>query len=210
VGCSVTHQVRPVGAGKLAAEASLGGPFADYFGGYKPLPISTLGLSYGLDDRTDLHAALHPSTTILFGLVGLDLGAGRLLWDQSGARPALMADLTLDLFYGNLGGGDPKGGFRALPELSAMGSWAWGRRGHLLYSGPVVLVQPWPVHAVPAWSLGNQLELGATDLSLEARWISPWVDSSLHTVDWMAPAGQGAISVQLGARYTFGGRGGQE
>ncbi len=203
--CSVSHGVRPIGDGVTGITATVGGPMVDYYGSHKPLPLSTVGVVHGLSDTVDLHAAVNWSTLALFGLFGTEIGAGWMFLEQKGARPALMGDLSFDLFAGDLSTGAPDGGVRVFNELDLRASWAWGKQQHLIYTGPSAFIQPFQLKGVPSWSLGHQFRFRRFDLSTEARWLAPFDDNEALTVDYAGLGKAGALSLQLGGRYRFGG-----
>lgn len=204
-GCGVSRGIRPLGEGRTAVTASAGGPMFANLGTPMPIPLTTVGVAHGVHDRVDLHGGAHITSAGLFGIYGLELGAGVLLLEQkSPAAPALMADITLNGFSGNLGEGDPPGGTRVFPEVDLRASWAWGQREHLVYTGPSTFSQVSPFATVPYWALGNQFMLGDLDLTVEGRWIAPWEDPKSVTVDWVGMGGAGVLAVHLGARYKFG------
>jgi len=205
-GCALSHGVRPVGEGTLALDVSVGGPIADYMGGYKPLPLSSVGVTYGLDDKTNLHGAFLPSTAALFGVVGLEVGASRLLLEQDGAAPALMADGSLIAGAGNLAPGLPDGGFQAWTHLSGHASWAYGKAGHLVYTGPEVYVQPAPFAAVSGLGLGHRVQLGRVGLGTELRWLAPFQSNVPPVVEYAGIAGRGAVSAHIGVQVAMGGK----
>lgn len=202
--CTMSRSIRPLGKGNAAASLSAGGPMVDYLGGTKPLPIAAVGVSVGVHDRVDVHGGAHLTTPLLFGLAGVDAGAGVLLVTPDGPRPAVMADLTLNAFAGNAGGGEPPGGLRVFPETDLRASWALGQRGHLIYTGPSAFLQFARPVSFGSWALGSQLRFGRWDLQAESRWVAPFRDNAIGTAEWWGPAGQGALSVHVGARLRFG------
>jgi hypothetical protein len=205
--CGVSRGVRPIGKGNGALAVSAGGPVANYIGTKLPLPLATVGGVYGVHDRVDVHGGLHATTPALFGLWGFELGAGALLLDQKHpAAPALMVDLNLNAFRGNLGEGDPPGGLRIFPEADLRASWAWGEAQHLSYTGASAFISTTPGSVTPSWVLGQQFRMGRTDLTLEGRWLRPGADPSSVTVDWGGIGGRGVLSTHLGFRVRFGPR----
>jgi hypothetical protein len=203
--CGVSRGVRPIGQGNGAVAVSAGGPVADYIGPKLPLPLSTVGGVYGVHDRVDIHGGMHVTTAALFGLWGFELGAGALVLDQlHPAAPALMVDVNLNAFTGNLGEGDPPGGLRIFPETDLRASWAWGKAQHLSYTGASAFFSTSPGSVTPAWVLGQQFRMGRTDLTLEGRWIRPGADPSSVTVDWGGIGGKGVLATHLGFRVRFG------
>ncbi len=108
--CSLNHGVRPVGKGNVAVTGSYGGPVIEAFGAPFPLPLSQVGVRYGVSDRSDVHAAFHPSVAGLAGLVGIDAGASYLIAPELGRRPAVVVDGTVSFFGGDTVEGEPEGG----------------------------------------------------------------------------------------------------
>jgi len=205
--CSTVHGVKPVGKGALAVEASLGGPFVELYGAPVPLPLTTLGATYGVTDLVDVHAAVHPTATAAFNLIGLDAGVSGQLMAPEGARPRLMADLSFVFAAGDNEPDAPEGGVRLFAQPGLAASWDWGKSDqHTAYASVGAFVEPRPgPHALGWVGGGNLWGVGRTQLVTELKWLSPWADTEPLTPHWYAPANQGAIALQLGARYTFGG-----
>lgn len=207
-GCSTIHGVRPVGDGNFAIEGSFGGPIVELFGAPVPLPLSSVGAAYGLDDATDVHLALHPSGLAFFGVVGADVGVSRQVFPQKGGRPRLMADLTVLTFFGPLGAdADDAGGARVFLQPTLTTAWDWGRDDrHTAYAAITDLIQPFPnLRAPGALALGHHWGLSPTfGLVTELKWISPWQSTEALAPMWYAPGDLGAISFQLGFNARFG------
>ncbi len=204
-GCALSHGVRPIGEKKVAIDASLGGPIVDYMGGKKPLPLTMVGATYGLTDKTNLHGGLYPSSLAMFGLVGLELGASHLVVEPDGPVPALMVDGTLITLGGDLAEGPPEGGFRAFLQTSVMASWSYGRREHLIYTGPEFITQPIPLHSIPGWTVGHRYNAGRWGIGAELGWMAPFWDNLPPVVEYAGIAGRGALSVNLGVSVLLGG-----
>ena len=210
-GCTTVHGVKPVGDGNVALEGSFGGPITEIYGLPIPLPFSSIGVDYGLDDRTDLHGAFHPTALLAVGVVQLEVGASRALLDQAGGRPRLMADLTLIGAGGPVVEREPEGGFALYMQPTLNAAWDWGRRGRqTAYTGVTVFTQVAPtLQALGAWQVGQRWGIGPRlHLDTELKWIAPYADSAMLVTNYYAPWQQGAISFQLGFGYTFG-KGGQ-
>ncbi len=210
-GCSTTHGIRPIGKGALSVDASLGGPITQVFGAPIPLPLSTIGATVGVTDFTDIHAAFHPTAAAMFAVTAFDLGASQQLLAPTGARPRLMADLTL------LGaGGDldpeqrPEGGFRFFFQPSVVASWDYGKGGqHTLYTGVTGFFEAAEAfHGLGGFILGSRLGVGRSHVDIELKWLNPW-DNNTHVVpEFSAPGNQGAVTVQFGYGFRFGGKDG--
>jgi len=205
-GCSVNHGVRPLGKGKTAVNASVGGPVAELFGAPVPLPISTVGVRHGISDRSDIHAAFHPSMALLFGVGGLDAGASYLIFEQQGPRPAVLVDGTLTAVFGDLSEGEPAGGFRMYGNVAALASWQYGQRGNLVYTGADLFIQPSPWQPIGGPLIGHQLRLGErVGLSTELKWMGGSADTDPFTIRWYGIGQQGALVPQIGLDIAFGG-----
>jgi hypothetical protein len=207
--CTTVHGVRPAGKGALVVEGSLGGPLTEVYGAFIPLPISAVGATYGLDDKTDIHAAWHPSAAAFYGLFAADFGVSREFLRPAGARPRVMADLTLTVAGGDNEQNDADGGTRLWVQPTITASWDWGKqKRQTTYAGITAFTQPFPtVRMLPAvvagqwWGLGPRLHL-----TTEFKWIAPTTSSLDAVPTYAAPGAQGAISFQLGLGYRFGGR----
>ncbi len=204
--CSTVHGVRPLGAGTVAVEGSLGGPITELFGAPVPIPLTTIGVGYGVTDRLDVHGALHPSALALFGIGMADAGASYALVEHDGARPRISGDLTLVTGFGDVAPevGQP-GGFRLFAQPTVIAAWDWGTdERHTVYVAPTAFVQPFPgVAAQGALAAGGRFGLGPVGLTTELKWISPWEDTAVLAPNYYVDVG--ALSFQLGLDVRLGG-----
>jgi hypothetical protein len=207
-GCSTVHGVRPIGKGAVSVDASLGGPLTEVFGLPIPLPITTLGATVGATDTTDVHAAVHPTAAAMFAIGAGEVGVSQQFLAPSGARPRLSGDLT---FLG--AGGDlapdhkPDGGFRFFVQPTVLAGWDYGKASqHTVYAGFTAFCQPADeLHAVGGFVLGNRFGLGRSHLDVELKWLDPWDDTEKIVPEYVSPGWQGAISLQFGYGFRFGG-----
>lgn len=203
LGCSTVHGVRPIGTGGVSVDATVGGPFVELFGAPIPIPISTIGATVGVSDKTNVHAAIHPTGAILFGIFAGDVGVSTQLLAPKGARPRLMVDLTAIGAGGGVSQGDPR--FFARPSFTA--SWDWGKqRNSTLYASLGGFIEPYPgPHGYGTIAVGNQFGLGKTTrLTTQVEWIAPYASSESLAPHWYAPGNMGAFSVQLGLNVLVG------
>ena len=214
-GCALSHGVRPVGKDKLALDASLGGPVADYMGGKKPLPLTMVGLTYGRSDQTNLHGGIYPSSLAMFGLVGGEFGVSHLILEPDGVQPAVMVDGTMIVLAGDLAKGPPVGAVVPYVQTSMMASWAYGDRGHLIYTGPEFLTLGVTVLGIglkfleathPGWTIGHRLNAGQWGVGTELGWMAPQWDNSSGVVEYVGIAGRGAVTVNVGVTVALGGK----
>jgi hypothetical protein len=194
-GCGLATHVRPVPPGTLALEAAVGGPVAD-LGVPVPLPLATVGASYGVAESVDVHAHAH-LTPLVLGTAGLDVGATWLSVGEDGWRPAVsltgraygFSDLSTGaLFYG---------------EAGAAASWLLGER-FLTYLSARGLYDALERDVLWAVGTGVQVPFGRFALQAEASWYAPGYDTSASPVSWASVGGRGAFGVVLGASFLFG------
>jgi len=195
VGCGHMAKLRPTPRRQVAIELEAGGPFAKIGSATIPLPLSTIGASYGIADHLDVSGHLHP-TAAVFGVGGLDLGAAWQPVIQNGGVPAVTLAGRL---YGFT---DFKTGFMPYLEAGVTGSYKIADR-FSPYLNVSALVQ---INAVPLFAVGAgvELELGRTALQAEFRWFSPNRPTLFNVVEWQGLGGLGAVGVLVGVRYTVG------
>lgn len=206
-GCSTIHGVKPVGKGVVRPELSFGGPITEVYGAPIPIPLTQLGATYGVDDKTDVHVAWHTSAAAFYNLFGADAGASRELLTLSGARPRVMADLTVLGFAGDNEPGGAEGGFRLFVQPTATASWDWGKhRRETTYIALTAMFQPFPsARVVPALAIGSQFAFGRRlSLTAEAKWIAFYKSNVPVVPTYYAPGNIGALGFNLGLGYAIG------
>lgn len=72
--CAPSRYVKPLEKNQMAASFSFGGPLIHYSGAAIPLPFSTLGYGYGINDKVTAFGNWH-TTSALFGNLQFDAGA---------------------------------------------------------------------------------------------------------------------------------------
>lgn len=207
-GCSTTHGIRPIGKGNVDVALSLGGPITEVFGAPIPLPLSTLGATVGVTETTNVHAAFHPTAALMFAIGAGELGASQRLLAPSGARPRLMADLTLIGAAGDLDPDRaPEGGFRLFIQPTLLAGWDYGKAAqHTVYTGFTGFLEPAETfHGIGGFILGNRFGLGRSHVDVELKWLDPW-ESGVNVVpEYAAPGTMGAVELQFAYGITFGG-----
>jgi len=53
--------------------------------------------------------------------------------------------------------------------------------------------------------LGNRFGFGRSHLDLELKWLNPWDDGEPVVPEFSAPGQMGAVSLQFGYGFRFGG-----
>lgn len=195
VGCGHISKLRPTPKGQVSAELALGGPFARVNRAIIPLPLTTIGASYGIADRFDVGAHFH-GTAAAFGIAGLDVGGS---WQPLVQKNAIPAVTLVGRLFGFT---DFKSGFQPYLELGVTGSYRIVERfsPYLNFSS---LLQ---TNAVPliAAGAGVEVEFGRLALQAEFRWFSPNRPTYFNAVEWQGIGGLGAVGALLGVRSTMG------
>jgi hypothetical protein len=201
--CASTPSIRPLGAGRGAVDASVGGPVATVADVGVPIPLALVGYRRGLDDRSDAFGRVN-LTAMSFGVLGLEAGASRLVLDERGAIPALSAAAQVLFLAG-------PGGALAVPAASLTASWS-PARCCLVFAGTQHAVsfgerlgggRGAAFHWSP--SVGATIERGRWTFGAELRWWEPQVDTRRLTVGWQGVGGRGALGPMLSVSRRFGG-----
>jgi len=199
--CASSHWVRPLGKGNSVINASLGGPMVKLSGVVFPTPIAIVGGGYGVRDDVDLFLNAN-LTALAFGNFAVEPGvAWHPIIRERGAVPTVTVAGSLQLLT------NFSTSARALPQLSAATAWALGRRRHLVYAGADLAISFEGKGWVPLFGpfVGGELRLGrSAGLSLEVKYLAPNYDTSLAAPAWIAPGGQGYLSVLLGLNVYLG------
>lgn len=203
-GCGSITSVRPVGQGKQSLSFAVGGPFADYFGGSKPIPYGLVRYRRGLTEKTDLYASYHLTPAIL-GILGLDVGMARQFVAQKGTQPAVNIGGGLNFFmlaYDTSHALKPDlSSFRAFPQLYVIGSYSL--KQHLVYFGADNMLQWTNPYIISVFVLGEEYRWSRLfRTTLETRWYAPWENSTFRTVNYTAPIQKhGDIGIILGFNF---------
>jgi len=195
-GCGLSTQVRPTPRGVLVVEASVGGPAAITGGVPVPVPLSTIGVSWGFTQRSDLSTHLHLTTLIAQKVAGFDVGGSWLMLETKGARPGLTFGWRGYLFT------DFESPALGFVDASLTASWNLSRRfvpfisvtTQLSSLGLAVDVSP---------AVGVQLRFSRFSLQAEVRYFAPNQDARGAAVAWLSPYKRGAVGLVIGGRYAL-------
>jgi len=195
--CSTTQAVRPLGRGNASLTASLGGPLVQVAGLDIATPILTLGGAYGLRDDLEVTARAD-ATAGVYGDLHLEPGvAYHPLVREGGAVPTLTVAASLHLLTNF-------SDTRLAPQVTLAAAWRVRRR-HLVYVGvDDALAFGSPTRLVVGPLVGGELRLGRFGLTLEAKWLAPYYDTTPTAPAWISPDGRGYLSVLLGVTRYFG------
>lgn len=198
VSCANTAHVRPTAKGHWDGDFNLGGPVAEVPGvAVIPLPLTSVGASYGIADNLDLQAHVH-LTSLVLGVAAVDVGSTWMFVKQAGAVPAVSVGARLFGFKSLRAPGAD-----ADLELDASASWVYARRWmSYVQGGAYVQFLGGPV--LPLIAVGESLRVGRTELLLEGRWYAFNEDARYHILPWTSIGNQGALGLLFGVRYHFG------
>jgi len=184
----------------------MGGPIVSYAGAPLPVPIGSVGAAHGVSERTNVYGAFYWTPVLLFGIPGADVAVATEIFGPTGARPRLMAGLTTHAFFGDTAPGEPSGGLRVFPDVSAIGSWPIGPRDRgTVWTGLDLLAQtadPADVFLSPL--VGAEVRPGRVGLRAELKWLAATVDNLQGVPDWYGIGHRGALSLQLGVDIHLG------
>ncbi len=203
-GCGSITSVRPIGQGKQSLSFAIGGPFADYFGGPKPIPYGLVRYRRGLSETTDLFASYHLTPAVM-GIFGIDAGLAKQLAAQRGFRPALTAGGSANFFmlaYDTAHAFKPDfSSIRAYPQLYMIGSYML--KQHLVYFGADNVFQFTNPYLISVLVLGGEYRWTRLfRTTIETRWYAPWENSQFRTVNYTAPIQKhGDVGIILGLNF---------
>jgi hypothetical protein len=197
--CAARTAIEPLGEGRTAFSASLGGPLVSAFDTYLPIPNVTVGAEHGLGERLDVGGTLH-LLPLAYGLVGFDVGATYYpIVDSSGATIAVQPRLLTFVSVKP----DVAERVRVYPALSA--SAAWRNGDDRVYTGfdfavpvssPDYDNDPPPVIFSPFvgyhWAISSSVSLLG-----ELKWHGANVRTNA-TAEYVHPFGYGGIAPFIG------------
>ena len=189
-GCGLSTQVRPTPKGVLVGEASVGGPAVLLGGAPVPLPLSTVGVSWGFTDKSDLSTHMHLTTLLAQRIAGFDVGGSWLFVEPSGLRPALCFGWRGYVFT------DFSSAALGFFDTAVTASWNLSRRfvpfvtvaAQLSSLGLAVDFSP---------AVGVQIRFARFSLQAEVRWFAPNQNARGAAAEWLSPYKRGAHAQRL-------------
>lgn len=194
-GCGHATRVRPTPVGQLEAGLEFGGPFGQVEDYTLPLPLATLGASYGLTDRADASVGVH-LTPLLFGVVGLDLAGDFMPLVDQGPWPAINLTGRAYLF---------SDGHAVRPYLEADATFSKRLDRFVTFVSVQSMFQFNGGPPLFGLSAGEELVLDPWSVQLEARWYEPGYNTVNLPTRWWSLGGTGSFGMMLGVRRRFGG-----
>jgi hypothetical protein len=121
--CAAHNDLEPVGVGRLAATAGIGGPIIKAFGRHIPTPYLTAGAVYGLDDNINISGTLH-LTSLAYGILGLDPALTFFPMLNYGPQPTLGIRVQMLTFISLKSGVSDRA--RVYPVITPSAAWRLG------------------------------------------------------------------------------------
>lgn len=204
--CAANSNLTPLGKGKVSANIDIGGPIVTAFDARIPTPYLSIGVNYGLNDKTNLIGNLH-LLSVMYQVMGLDVGAAYFLTQPKdwiplwGVQPKLMLLSSLK--------SDVKERTKIYPMLTNTLAWKMG--SGLIYTGidltyrltdmdylvdtPAVIYSPFIGYR---WKLSQKYRL-----LTEIKWQGSNIRSDQVAVEYVPIGGYGAITTLFGLERSF-------
>ncbi|MEL6672747.1 MAG: hypothetical protein AAFR61_11170 [Bacteroidota bacterium] len=209
-GCAPSRIVRPLERGQSAVNGHLGGPMTQVDSLSFPLPLTSIGMAYGLSDQLTAYGHLH-LTAASFRTLQLDAGVTYGFSRPFRLRPGISVSPSLNFMAAPRVDQDTEErllGGRLYPQLDAHLWWEYGRKRHVLYTG----LSNWfelrglraheevqPQRWIPSIMLGHTFTGYRWDITLEARQIAPHISNENLVVNWQSiTGGKGATGLYIG------------
>ncbi len=198
ISCGPSRYIVPLEKGEQAVSASLGGAMIEFAGAPIPIPNTSLGYAYGVEENVTAFGNLY-TTSMLYGVFQIDGGATwRFFGNDStawGSSATGFVNATFDKWEGN---------FKAWPVLEwnayrflgntqsycsfGVGSWfeLSGKKAHDQQQNEHVLLYP---------QAGFTLVRNKWNLEFQLRWLAPGRPNLPNAVTYLGFGGQGAAGV---------------
>lgn len=210
-GCAPSRFVEPLEDNKWAVGASTGGPLVKLDTALViPVPLSSIAVGYGLDDKTTVYGGVH-TTALLFGTGQLDLGVVRQFAEQDKYIPNVTGALGANMAY------SPSAkSFKIWPTIDLNLYWNYGERRSYFYFGmnnyfdlssTLAHNQQQTNRFLLSPQLGHvfKSKWNTFQLTAEVKFIAPYKNDVFAFVDYGSLLGdRGATGVYIGFRKIIG------
>lgn len=203
--CASSRFVEPLEKDEVAVGINAGGPLIVFGGNSIPIPLSGIYAGYGYKENLTIYGGLH-TTSLLYKTLQLEAGFRRNIVTGKGLSPSISTGVGLNAMMDFR-----KYNVRAYPEVNLNPYWNYGR--WKTYSG----LQLWfDFHKlfqanygynglfVPSFVVGQSVDLGKWDVSLEYKRIGFNIATENSVVNYITFGGIGAQGLYLSAHRSFG------
>jgi len=205
VHCSTSRLTKPIPKGKFRAGLDIGGPIVTISDTIFPLPLSSLSLAYGLQEKISISGALH-TTALLFGVVQLEIGGVYEVFKPKKFIPGFSVSPYLHLMFDTW-----ETNVKLYPEVDLNFYWDI-KNGDIVYIGLTNWIEfaTRKAHGQSQdqnliWSphVGYTFTPAMWQLSLEMKYLSPGVKNSNLIVNYHGINEYGALGLYLSAARLF-------
>jgi hypothetical protein len=192
IGCGAQMRTMPVGAQRMQANASIGGPMVNAFGTTIPIPYGIVGATYGVSNSTEVFLDFH-ATAAAFKFLGITPGVvyfprlhgGRMV-PAIGADALIFSDFNASRLY---------------PELVTSVAYRLSKRWIPYAALRHTFQTAHTPHYIPSAMAGTALRSGNMQYFVELQWLTLDRDNRWNPVDYHGVSHRGALSLQFGAVY---------
>jgi hypothetical protein len=198
--------VKPLAAKQKALTASLGGPVIGFGNAVIPVPFTSVGFAYGVNDKSTLSTRVH-TTSALFGVAHVETGFLRQLRAAAGFTPGISVNGQASWMFD---GWNHR--FRAYPQVDVNAWWNVGSQGSYWYVGATTWYEAMAqgtggrtqsTRFIPAAHSGFSRERTKWSMRVEAKYLAPFNSNQSLTIDYKAPGNSGAFGIYLSLMRKF-------
>lgn len=178
----------------------MGGPLIQFSGLVIPVPISQIGIGYGINQNLTGQMGIG-TTAASFGVGHLQAGILYGISPCGKGSPGITFQSQQHFFMDKW-----KGQFRWYPELGFSGFYDWSDKKNLIFLSAASFLEMEKLNAfiknqsflIPWIGLGYQRHLDKWNWHFEARWLAPFEDNRHLVVDYVTPGAKGGIGIYFG------------
>ena len=196
--CAPSRYVKPLAKDQKAISFTFGGPLIKFSGAPIPIPFTTLGYGYGINNNITVYGNLH-TTSLLFGNGQTDLGATFNLYKKENTF-GITASPSLQLAY-NIRN---KTGFRIWPSADVNAYFHLNKKQSYLYTG----INSWfelsvkkahdetqQRHIVPNIHIGYTIVKTKWQHQFEFKYLGLGINNLPGVVDYIGVSGKGTFGL---------------
>lgn len=204
--CAPTTFVKPLARNEQAVKLAVGGELTKVGDLTIPLPLLSATYGRGITDAVTVYGSTN-ITTLLYGTAMIDAGALVQVVEQEGLRPSVSISPSAAFAWGLA-----EGNAKLWPKLDVNAYYRYGRRGHFGY----LSVNSWfelagerahgykqPRHWLLSPALGHVFVFPRMEYQVETKWVAANAPADDLAVEYVSPAGQGAIGIYFGITRKF-------
>ncbi len=194
--CAPSRFVKPLQKKEHAASFTFGGPLITFAAAPIPIPFTTLGYGYGLNDNITLYSNLH-STSLLFGNLQTDIGSTINIYKKE-YKFGITTSPALQIAYNFRN----NTGFRVWPSLDINTYFHFNEKPSYAYTG----INSWfelsskkahnetqNQHIIPNIHLGYMLVKTKWQHQFQFSYLALGISNTPGVVDYIGISGKGSF-----------------